>query len=143
PSGTDAALIKTPHIQRKSAGRGKSGRRRALLDSCHSGAITANGEQSEPNADLLRFALTASNVTVLTSSRGTEVSREDPQWNNGAFTKAVLESLGRAADTDNNGMISMSELTAYLSARGPELTGGRQHVGIEHASQRDLFGAGL
>jgi len=40
-------------------------------------------------------------------------------------------------------MISMSELTAYLSARVPALTGGHQHVGIEQGFQRELFVAGL
>jgi WD40 repeat protein len=143
PSRIEATAIETRQLQRKLVELAKYGRVLALLDSCHSGAITADGEQIAPNADLLRFALTASNVTVLTSSRGTEVSREDPQWNNSAFTKAVLESLGRAADTDHNGMISMSELTAYLSARVLELTGGRQHVGIEQGFQRELFAAGL
>jgi DNA-binding beta-propeller fold protein YncE len=143
PSRIEATAIESRQLQRKLAELAKYGRVLALIDSCHSGAITANAEQIEPNVDLLRFALTASNVTVLTSSRGIEVSREDPQWNNSAFTKAVLESLGRAADKDNNGMISMSELTAYLSVRVPELTGGLQHVGIEQGFQRELFAAGL
>jgi hypothetical protein len=82
-------------------------------------------------------------VTVLTSSKDDEVSREDPRWNNGAFTKALLESLGRAADTNHNGMISMSELTTYLSGRVPELTDGHQHLDLEQGFQRELFATGL
>jgi hypothetical protein len=37
----------------------------------------------------------------------------------------------------------MSELTAYLSAKVPELTGGHQHVGLSQGFQRELFVAGL
>jgi uncharacterized caspase-like protein len=89
-----------------------------LLDACHSGAVTGDGTQIVPSANLLRSALVASNVTVLTSSDADEVSHEEKQWGHGAFTKILLEALGRDADTNNDGLISMSELTAYLSARG-------------------------
>ena len=105
------------------------------------GNSNSDGDQIAPNVDQLRSALVASNVTVPASSNANEVSREDPQWGNGAFTKAL--ELGRAADTDNNGMISMAELMAYLSTRVPELTGGRQHIGLAQGFQRELFAAGL
>jgi hypothetical protein len=67
----------------------------------------------------------------------------EPSRRHGAFTKVLLGALGRDADTNNDGLISMSELTAYLSAKVPELTGGHQHVGLSQGFQRELFVAGL
>ena len=142
-SRLEATAIPATEFRGKLAELATHGRVLVLLDACHSGAVTGDGEQLTPNADRLRSSLVASNVTVLASSKGNEISRADPQWNNGVFAKALLEALGRAADTDHNGMISMSELTAYLSARVPALTGGHQHVGIEQGFQRELFVAGL
>jgi WD40 repeat protein len=142
-SRLEATAIPVTELQGKLAELAKHGRVLVLLDACHSGAAAGDGTQIAPNANLLRSALVASNVTVLTSSNADEVSREDPRWGNGAFTKALLEALGGAADTNNDGLISMSELTDYLSARVAALTGGQQHVGLEQGFQRQLFVAGL
>ena len=117
-----------------------------LLDACQSGSVTSDGAEITPNADRLRSAIAASNITVLTSSSANEVSREDLQWSHDAFTKALLEALGQTADTNHKGAISMSELTAFLSAKVPELTDRRQHVGLSQGFQdlhRALFVTGL
>lgn len=101
------------------------GRVLVLLDACHSG-----GASSVPAA-LLTGALAAANVTVLTSSGESEASREDPAWQNGAFTKAVLEALGGAADSDRDGLLNALELAAYVERRVRALTGGRQSPAME------------
>ena len=36
-------------------------------------------------------------IVVFTSSTGNELSQEKEEWNNGAFTKAVVEGLRGAA----------------------------------------------
>jgi hypothetical protein len=99
--------------------------------------------QSCNNADLLRILLAQTNVTVLTSSSADKLSREDPSWGHGAFTKVVLEALGRAADTSHNGMISSDELTSYVADNLRALTKGEQDVGIEMRFHNDIFVAGL
>ena len=71
----------------------KYGRVLVLLDVCHSGAVTADGSTLTSNADLLRSTMAASNVTVLTSSTRNEFSRADDKWNNGAFTRVLLDAL--------------------------------------------------
>jgi len=119
------------------------GRVLLLLDACHSGATTNDGTDIRVDARLLRNQLAMANVTVLTSSSGTETSREDPKWGNGAFTEVLLEALGRAADTDKNGLISMHELTGYISTRVPQLTEGKQTPGIEERFTETVFAAGL
>jgi uncharacterized caspase-like protein len=119
------------------------GRALVLLDACHSGAVAADGSKLTTNADFLRSTMASSNVTVLTSSSADEPSREDEVWKNGAFTKVLMEAFGKDADENHDGLISMSELTAYLSAHLPMLTDGHQHPGIEQRFQSDLFVAGL
>jgi uncharacterized caspase-like protein len=82
-------------------------------------------------------------VTVLTSSSANEPSREDEKWKNGAFTKVLLQGFGKDADENHDGIISMSELTAYVSAHLPMLTDGRQHPEMDQRFQGSLFVAGL
>jgi hypothetical protein len=102
------------------------GRVLVLLDACYSGAASADGRAEPVASARLTQALAAANISVLTSSSASETSREDAAWQNGAFTKAVLEALGPDADTDHDGLISVDELAAYIHRRVPALTGGRQ-----------------
>jgi uncharacterized caspase-like protein len=110
-----------------------------LLDACHSGAVS----NVEPDLDKLSKGLAASNVSVLTSSSSKEISREDPAWQNGAFTKVLMEALGRYADEDHDGLISMTELAHYMSRHLPAMTANRQHLGLEVRFESNLFVAGL
>ena len=120
----------------------KYGRVLVLLDACHSGAVTGDGSTLISNAELLRRTMADSNVTVLTSSTANEFSLEDDKWNNGAFTRALLDALGKDGDEDHDGLISMSELTHYLSTHVISLTGGQQHPGIEQRFEGELLIAG-
>jgi uncharacterized caspase-like protein len=84
-------------------------------------------------------------VTVLTSSTADRVSHEDEKWGHGAFTKTFLDALSPSDDVDPNhdGVISMSELTAYLDKHLKELTDGDQQLGLDQRFQGDIFVAGL
>ena len=103
----------------------------------------AGGQALAADATRLRAALVGPNITVLTSSSAAELSREDPTWGNGAFTKIVLEALSSRADANRNGLISISELTGYLTRHVPGLTDGAQHPGVEMRFDGDVFVAGL
>jgi WD40 repeat protein len=118
------------------------GRVLVLLDACHSGAATADGFKLSSNADFLRSLISASNVTVLTSSTANEFSREDQNWGNGAFTKILMEALGHDADENHDGVISMSELTRYIATRVPILTENAQHPGMDQRFEGAIFVAG-
>jgi uncharacterized caspase-like protein len=74
--------------------------------------------------------LAAPNVTVFSSSAAGENSFERADWQNGAFTEALLEAF-RSADADRDGLIRVSDLSGYLSWRVPALTGGAQNPDIE------------
>jgi hypothetical protein len=75
----------------------KHGRVLVLLDACHSGATTMNEATLAMNSTSLRTALAGANVTVLTSSSGSLVSREDAAWQHGAFTKTLLDAFNDPA----------------------------------------------
>jgi len=121
----------------------KHGRALVLLDACHSGATTMNGAAIAIDADVLRTGLAAANVTVLTSSKGSETSEERDTWQHGAFTKALLDAFNDpAADINHNGLISTTGLANYLMKRVPELTDGRQTPGMEVRFDTTLFASG-
>ena len=119
---------------------GQHGRVLVLLDACHSGATTANGSPLSMDSTALRTALAAANVSVLTSSTGSEVSYETPELEHGAFTKALLDAFDDpAADVNRNGLITPTALAAYVENRVPMLTGDKQHPGMEVRYDTTLF----
>jgi uncharacterized caspase-like protein len=143
PARLKASAISADDLRLEIDALAAQGRVLVLLDACHSGAATGDGATLATNADVLRQAIARGNVTVLTSSSGSEPSREDPNWKHGAFTKVLLEALGKEADTNHRGVISTSELTGYLAVHLPLLTDDQQHLGVEMHFEAELFVAGL
>jgi Caspase domain len=144
----DEVAIKTTalpasDLRRELDGLAPYGRVLVLLDACRSGGAMATGQALTADATRLRAALVGPNITVLTSSTAAELSREDPTWGNGVFTKIVLEALSSRADANRNGLISISELTGYLTRHVPGLTDGAQHPGVEMRFDGDVFVAGF
>jgi WD40 repeat protein len=142
----DAVSIETTALpasmlRQQLEGLAQYGRVLVLLDACHSGGEMANGQALSVDAGRLRAELAGSNITVLTSSSAEQVSREDASWGHGAFTAMLLEALDDA-DTDKNGMISVSELTAYLTRHVPALTKDAQTPSVEMRFDGDIFVAG-
>jgi uncharacterized caspase-like protein len=142
PAALKASAISANEFHDEVEQLAKYGRVLVLLDACHSGAATGDGSKLASNADLLRLLMSASNVTVLTSSSANEFSREDENWTNGAFTKVLLEAVGEAADENHDGVISMSELTTYVTSHVPMLTGNLQHPVMDQRFYGGIFVAG-
>jgi WD40 repeat protein len=143
PVAIKATALPASTLRQELEGLAQYGRVLVLLDACRSGGAMANGQPLAADATRLRMALVGSNITVLTSSSAAELSREDPQWGHGAFTTILLEALSSWADADKNGLISVSELTGYLTRHVPGLTHGAQHPGVEVRFDGDVFVAGL
>jgi len=110
-------------------------KRIVFIDTCHAGAAAAAGAavgapvQFETHVDIDRLAnelAHATGVAVLTSSTGTQDSIEHEDWENGAFTEALLEGIAGKADYEEDGLITIDELNLYLSSRVKQLTGGKQ-----------------
>src|SRR5262249_13398942 len=124
----------------------ENGRVLVLLDACRSGGLLKSTSSPLGAADTLRSQIASGNVTVLTSSKADQVSREDEKWQHGAFTKVLLDALSGSADdidTDHNGVITMAELTAYIEKHLLQLTGGEQQLGLDQRFYGDIFVAGL
>jgi uncharacterized caspase-like protein len=143
PARLKSSVIPASEFQGEILKLAARGRVLVLLDACRSAGLIGGVQ----GADMLRSVLAANNVTVLTSSKADKLSREDETWGHGAFTKVLLDALSGSAgsdvDTDHNGVISMTELTAYVEKHLSRLTGGDQQLGLDQRFQGDIFVAGL
>ncbi|NQT12410.1 MAG: caspase family protein, partial [Planctomycetes bacterium] len=102
-----------------------------FVDTCHSGGITGSKSigWDDPLRDLVAEQYGA---VVFSSSSSREISLEDPAWNHGAFTKALLDTFGSAAsDNNRDGYLSLTEVEGHVYSRVKELTRGRQHPVVE------------
>jgi uncharacterized caspase-like protein len=92
-------------------------RKLVLLDACHAGGAV--------EANLLRRLIpNGQGPIVIAACAPGELSYEDGDLGQGAFTYAVLEALGtkfRAADRDSNSELTPAELYDYLADRVPAL----------------------
>jgi len=99
-----------------------------FVDTCHSGNVmgTRRGGPADINAVVNELASAENGMVVFAASTGRQYSLEDPQWQNGAFTKALVEGVKGKADYEHNGRITINMLDLYLSERVKELTKGQQ-----------------
>jgi uncharacterized caspase-like protein len=97
-----------------------------FLDTCHSGS--ALGTKGGPNITevLNELSSAESGAVVFASSTGRQRSLEKAEWQNGAFTKAVVEGLNGKADVLKDGRITLSSLDLWIADRVKALTGGQQ-----------------
>ncbi|MBV9467707.1 MAG: hypothetical protein JOZ57_00510, partial [Abitibacteriaceae bacterium] len=96
-----------------------------FLDSCHSGNVL--GKQPLDTTGAVNELSSAENgVVVYTAAEGHQVALEDPEWNNGAFTKALIEGVKGNADFFHNGKISVAGLELYIAQSVQTLTQGNQ-----------------
>jgi hypothetical protein len=66
---------------------------------------------------------------MLRNRVGAASSVESSAWQNGAFTKAIVEGIQQGkADLLGKGTITTSQLDAFLENRVQELTEGKQHT---------------
>jgi uncharacterized caspase-like protein len=142
-AGIKASALSAEDLKGELLELARYGRVLVLLDACHSGATTMDGTAIAVDADALRTGLAAANVTVLTSSKGSETSEERDAWGHGAFTKALLDSFNDpAADTNHNGLMSTTGLATYLDRRVPTLTDDKQTPGMEVRFDTTVFAVG-
>ena len=95
-----------------------------LSDVCHAGVFAESDVplQSELSASMKEIE----GVLVYAASGPEELAYEDPKWQHGAFTSAVLSSLSGKADKDRDGAVSLLELITHTTARTRQLTEGQQ-----------------
>ncbi|MEM8721773.1 MAG: SUMF1/EgtB/PvdO family nonheme iron enzyme [Cyanobacteria bacterium P01_G01_bin.39] len=109
-----------------------------MADTCHSGGLSQNATRSiEDDSELLNqyfenLSQSVGGVASLTSAEAREVSREGEQWGggHGVFTHHVLEGMKGAADTDDDGIVTVGELFEYVREKVKRDTDHRQHPSI-------------
>jgi uncharacterized caspase-like protein len=82
------------------------------------------------NSVINEFASAENGVVAFASSTGREDSAENDAWQNGAFTKALVEGLrAGCAALFHTGTITLTQLDAFVVSRVKELTSGLQTPG--------------
>ncbi len=99
-----------------------------FIDTCDSGNVLGGGTRGVGDmTKALNELMSAENgVVVFTASSGKQVSFENEKWENGAFTKALIEGITGKADLLGKGKVTCSTLNAYVADRVKDLTEGRQ-----------------
>ncbi|MFA6144230.1 MAG: caspase family protein [Sulfurimonas sp.] len=97
-----------------------------FADACHSGNIMGKRRAIDTNGLIAELNDAENGVVVFTSSTGKQYSLEDKAWNNGAFTKALVEGINGQADFLKSGKITVDSLSFYVSERVKALTNGKQ-----------------
>jgi caspase domain-containing protein len=101
-----------------------------FFDTCHSGSVMS-GRKAAPtdiNGFVSELASAENGLVVFAASTGREFAQERDEWQNGAFSKALIEALsGKAEQLPGQGVITISALEYWLAERVKTLTGGQQH----------------
>ncbi len=137
PSDGDTERLRRTGLhwsQFRTALRALPGKVLLALDTCHSAGATGARKAGTRlhYTKVLRDALSDEvGLITLSSCMPSEVSYEQDEWHNGAFTKALVEALSGQADHNGDGVVTLAELDAYISERVKALTRGRQHATCE------------
>jgi WD40 repeat protein len=104
------------------------GRALFFVDTCFAGNVVGNPRSS--NRELARLAndlASAENgIVVFASSSGRQLSEENDEWGNGAFTKAIIDGLSGGADLIKAGRVTFKGLDYFVSEHVRRMTDGRQ-----------------
>lgn len=92
-----------------------------FVDACHSGG-GAKSNVSDINYEIEKLNSIQKGISTIVSSQEDEQSWEDAQWENGAFTEAIISGLldGRA-DYDGNRLITINEIYNHLKIEVPKI----------------------
>ena len=120
PASLDPTALAAADVQ-KYVGELKAAARIVILDCCFSGAVervfrhgTAKGEIADQAGQAVR-ALEGRGVFYLTASTDTQAAEEKDQDRYSLLTKHIIDGIrDGAADTDDDGAISFSELCAFV-----------------------------
>jgi WD40 repeat protein len=96
-----------------------------FTDACFSGAKL--GARQATGGELAELARRRAGIVMLSSSQADELSFEDKEVKQGAFTVALVEAFNGKADVDADNKITLPELALYVPKRVSGLTKGLQN----------------
>jgi tetratricopeptide (TPR) repeat protein len=104
-----------------------------LTDSCHSGAISVDGDAQAMHGALQDLG---KSLFSLTASRDRERSYESSDWGggHGIFTYYVVKGLEGAADANRDGIVTADELAEYVRTNVRTATNNQQTPTSERGS---------
>ncbi len=116
-----------PFTEMKNTVASLAGKTILFIDTCHAGNVMgARAGATDITGVVNELASAENGAVVFASSTGKQYSFEDPNWGNGAFTKAAVEGMEGKADYAGKGRITINMLDLYISERVKELTKGKQ-----------------
>jgi len=116
-----------PFTEMKNTVSSLAGKTILFIDTCHAGNVMgARAVPPDITGIVNELASAENGAVVFASSTGKQYSFEDPNWKNGAFTKAAVEGIEGKADYTGKGRITINMLDLYISERVKELTQGKQ-----------------
>ena len=128
PVGADTGKLKStavPYSEIKNTVKSIAGKVLLFADTCRSGDIMG-ARRGPPDIQRIvnELASAENGAVVFASSTGNQYSQEDPKWENGAFTEALVEGLNGARA--EGGRVTIDLLAFHISERVKELTKGTQ-----------------
>lgn len=100
-----------------------------FLDTPHSGIA-----KTDTTGIVNELASAENGTVVFTASTGNETTVEGQDADNDAFTTALVEGLHGTTAAAEAGKVTVDSLYQYVSARVPQITGGKQHPQMERPS---------
>ena len=99
-----------------------------LMDACHAGGKGGSdnaGYASVMNLLQNRIIQGESPIISFLSCKANETSKESPAWQHGAFTRALLDGLRGAADSNHDGTVDVDELQGYVRRHVEDMVAGQ------------------
>lgn len=98
------------------------------VDACYGGyAAVSNRALPIATQNYIKVITSSKARQIITAGKRDEVVQESSDWGHSAFTYKLLDGLQKAlADGDDNGIITTTELYAFLSASVNGITNGQQ-----------------
>jgi uncharacterized caspase-like protein len=97
-----------------------------FTDACYSAALMDGNRSAAADHFIEQLRRTKDGLYLFASSASDTKSKEDISWQNGAFTKALVEAVNGAARRDNSEGLTLMDLQLYLDKRVGEMTGHKQ-----------------
>ena len=111
--------------------RSIDGKKLVFIDACHSGAADSRSYSDDATSKFMSDLINnTSGMEIFASCSPDEYSYEDGSWNNGAFTKAILEALSNQP-VDMNGELIQADIFAENPKTGQKESGSDGVITIE------------
>ena len=104
-----------------------------IADACHAGGFSQMKHKGAPRSLelFLNEVRNSSGKAIITSGKEEQLSWEVPNLGHSAFTHNLIKGLKGEADTDHDGVVTLTEVYRYAYARTKDNTSGHQHPQFE------------